>query len=660
MIKQYTFIISLITILLIIFISYFNSLTLFIDFLFWPNIFIGFFSWCFYVFKSVLFESILTYFKADFAWNLILFNINYLFEMGFNNIVFIFFVINGIKDIFVYLIDYVYFYTSYGILNILTLFYTSIDLIYYIKDIGQDSMWQWLHVLIMILSGLTFFIYNLYVNLYVNILQPNFILLFTYITSLNFNFNNLSFSYVIYSQLWDWFPVMDCRWTYLFNNDINLFYTNLVFMNSLFIYILMKIKFKFHILIKLLIKSIINIIIITGLHFLHNRLHFYFRSYTKTLYCFNLACKFITKFINDILNYFRFKWYILAIVSYFTLNFIFISYSFPSLFIVINGIINGIKNIILTLHNFMCDYWPSMNNVSTTTTTTNYSSLSWPLLEDITWLNILLNEMSMIFMFILFIYCIRFLIKMNPITVASLSVLSLQLYDNNNNLPSDDVLNNSDSDNDNNNATDSDNDSDSDSNIKNDSDNDTDNDNKPQSDSDSDNDNASDSDNDSDNASDSDKEHLWWSNQDMNFKDLTMQDKMNYIKYKFELKGLDSNDFLTQHFSNSLLSNTSGTKLDVDNFLNTNLNILLNDHRNTQLNKHSFVRFKPFILNNKAKSYYSPILPYIHDNSWMYELEEHNKAMEAAKNRTKEEIVNNPSTSTSTSISTDITTTTET
>jgi len=44
----------------------------------------------------------------------------------------------------------------------------------------------------------------------------------------------------------------------------------------------------------------------------------------------------------------------------------------------------------------------------------------------------------------------------------------------------------------------------------------------------------------------------------------------------------------------------------------------------------------------------------------MYELEEHNKAMEAAKNRTKEEIVNNPSTSTSTSISTDITTTTET
>jgi hypothetical protein len=101
----------------------------------------------------------------------------------------------------------------------------------------------------------------------------------------------------------------------------------------------------------------------------------------------------------------------------------------------------------------------------------------------------------------------------------------------------------------------------------------------------------------------------------MNFKDLTMQDKMNYIKYKFELKGLDSNDFLTQHFSNSLLSNTSGTKLDVDNFLNTNLNILLNDHRNTQLNKHSFVRFKPFILNNKAKSYYSPILPYIHDNS---------------------------------------------
>jgi hypothetical protein len=98
-----------------------------------------------------------------------------------------------------------------------------------------------------------------------------------------------------------------------------------------------------------------------------------------------------------------------------------------------------------------------------------------------------------------------------------------------------------------------------------------------------------------------------------------MLDKINYIKHKIEFMGLNSNDFLIQYFISSIVSNTSGIKLEVDNFLNTNLNTILNDQRNTQLNKHAVVRYRPFLLHNTATSYFSTLLPYTQDNSFDYE-----------------------------------------
>jgi hypothetical protein len=65
-----------------------------------------------------------------------------------------------------------------------------------------------------------------------------------------------------------------------------------------------------------------------------------------------------------------------------------------------------------------------------------------------------------------------------------------------------------------------------------------------------------------------------------------------------ELKGLNTNSFLSNYFIQAILNNTSGSKIDVDKFLNQNLNTILNDQRNIQLNQNSFVRIRPLLLNN--------------------------------------------------------------
>jgi hypothetical protein len=97
-----------------------------------------------------------------------------------------------------------------------------------------------------------------------------------------------------------------------------------------------------------------------------------------------------------------------------------------------------------------------------------------------------------------------------------------------------------------------------------------------------------------------------------------------------ELKGLSINLFLINYFKETILKNTSGSKIDVDQFLETNLNTILNDQRNIQLNKHSFVRFRPFLLNNSYKSLFSNVVPFKPDNSFIFELEDELETMKEA------------------------------
>jgi hypothetical protein len=98
-----------------------------------------------------------------------------------------------------------------------------------------------------------------------------------------------------------------------------------------------------------------------------------------------------------------------------------------------------------------------------------------------------------------------------------------------------------------------------------------------------------------------------------NFNDLSQQEMKDYVKNKIYLKGLNSNNFLVDYFVSAILNNTKGSQIDADNFLNTNLNILINQQRNIQLNSHSFARVRPFLINNhlfNLNTGLSSLIPY--------------------------------------------------
>jgi len=103
-------------------------------------------------------------------------------------------------------------------------------------------------------------------------------------------------------------------------------------------------------------------------------------------------------------------------------------------------------------------------------------------------------------------------------------------------------------------------------------------------------------------------ENKGWDNIHSSFGDLTSKNQEIYIKNKMELKGLDTNPFLVNYFLKAIL--TSWVKIDVDYFLNQNLNTILNDQRNIQLNQHSFVRIRPLLLNNSNQSPFQSIIPF--------------------------------------------------
>lgn len=138
-------------------------------------------------------------------------------------------------------------------------------------------------------------------------------------------------------------------------------------------------------------------------------------------------------------------------------------------------------------------------------------------------------------------------------------------------------------------------------------------------------------------------ENIGWNNLNKNFKDLSPENQILYVTNKFSLFGLNKNDnyFLINHLIASILNTTSGFKLDVDKFLINNINILINDHRKLKLNKNSFVRYKPFLINNKLESKFNPLIPYKSDDQFQYELQDLLESMEEAKNTSEDKLNSN-------------------
>jgi hypothetical protein len=79
-------------------------------------------------------------------------------------------------------------------------------------------------------------------------------------------------------------------------------------------------------------------------------------------------------------------------------------------------------------------------------------------------------------------------------------------------------------------------------------------------------------------------------------KDFNLEDKYLYLKRKFYNKGIDHNIPFLDWFVN-LLNNTDGTKTNIDNIIEKNLNHILKIERETQLNNLAFFRNKPFLIN---------------------------------------------------------------
>jgi hypothetical protein len=98
-------------------------------------------------------------------------------------------------------------------------------------------------------------------------------------------------------------------------------------------------------------------------------------------------------------------------------------------------------------------------------------------------------------------------------------------------------------------------------------------------------------------------------------------------------KGIEPNQPLTDWFATASLKNTNGSQLEVDAFIENNLNILIKNEREAQLKTHAFERFKPFFkhkIKNDPNSFPS-IIP-IPNTMSEYEIQELTDAFNKEKN----------------------------
>lgn len=78
--------------------------------------------------------------------------------------------------------------------------------------------------------------------------------------------------------------------------------------------------------------------------------------------------------------------------------------------------------------------------------------------------------------------------------------------------------------------------------------------------------------------------------------DLNLEEKYLYLKYKFYNKGIDHNIPYLDWFIN-LLIKTDGSKTNIDNIIEINLNHISKMEKENQLNNLAFFRTKPFLIN---------------------------------------------------------------
>jgi len=379
--------------------------------------------------------------------------------------------------------------------------------------------------------------------------------------------------------------------------------SNLFNYTILISYILIKIKFKIKIFIKLIIKTIINIIIITFIYNLNKIINYLLKLFTyntnnKNIISNNtnnnnsnnllLTNQFFSRLstiiFNFISNYYKLKYLILGILCYFSILLFLFTYVWPFILPILNYIW---LNFNLYLHL-------QFNIIK-------FNNLNFGLeLEEV-------NLFILIFILLIFIWII---IRLNPFIIYMFSVLPLSLLNEDNNItpllqePTTGPLGSKGGEG----LGIAIGGSESESNSESESTN---------------------------------NENKLWSDHKINFISITVQDQIKYISNMMESKGLQINQFLIDYFIGAILKNTTGNKMDVDNFLNTNLNTIMNDQRNLQLNQHSFVRYRPFLLNNSSTSYYSSVLPYTPDTAFDYELKEELEAMKEAQSTSEYGLNNN-------------------
>jgi len=90
-----------------------------------------------------------------------------------------------------------------------------------------------------------------------------------------------------------------------------------------------------------------------------------------------------------------------------------------------------------------------------------------------------------------------------------------------------------------------------------------------------------------------------------NFKDITQKEQSNYIYQKMYNKAIEPNQFLIDWLVNSTLNNTNGNKSDIDDYINSNLNIIQKKERESQLMSHAFERTRPYPIKRIDPSPYA-------------------------------------------------------
>lgn len=102
-------------------------------------------------------------------------------------------------------------------------------------------------------------------------------------------------------------------------------------------------------------------------------------------------------------------------------------------------------------------------------------------------------------------------------------------------------------------------------------------------------------------------------------KDLNLEEKYQYLKYNFYTKGIVHNLPYLDWFIN-LLDKTDGSKTNIDNIIEFNLNQILKMERETQLNNLAFFRTKPFLINKFDRSPIAyPKIIQVFKGSYIYE-----------------------------------------